>query len=299
MAQNAKLKSWVSAMRLRTLPLTIAAIGLAGFLANADNAFAPSIFLLSLSTAILLQILSNLANDYGDSLHGADNVDREGPSREVQSGNISLTQMKRAIVICAALSLVSGILLLYMASLSLNVLLLFLVLGVASIIAAVLYTNGKLPYGYMGLGDVSVFIFFGLIGVVGAYYLQVNSLHWSIFLPASAFGLLAVAVLNINNIRDIKSDTIAGKRSIPVRIGREKAVLYHYFLLFMPVVMCIVYVMMNYQHYSQLLFVLATPLLVKNAITVGKNREAKQLDAALKQMAISTLVFILIFGLFI
>lgn len=244
---NTTVKSWIAAMRLRTLPLTIACIALGALLAASRSFFSWSIFALCLSTALFLQILSNLANDYGDTVHGADHEDREGPLREVQSGNISLSQMRVAMTIFAALSLISGIVLLQAANLSSQTYLVFLGLGLIAILAAVLYTNGKLPYGYIGLGDLSVFIFFGLLGVAGSYFLYHGPWSWDILLPASSCGLLTVAVLNINNIRDIESDKKAGKYSIPVRLGRNNAVLYHYSLLSLALIMALIFVIMNYE----------------------------------------------------
>lgn len=284
-------------MRLRTLPLTLACISLAAFLAVSKGVFSGGIFGFCMLTALLLQILSNLANDYGDAVHGADHHDRQGPLREVQSGNISKSEMKTAIVIAAVLSFVSGMIMLTMAKLSLEEYAVFIILGVLSIVAAVLYTNGKLPYGYVGLGDISVFIFFGLVGVYGSFYLLTGEGDLSILLPASASGLLATAVLNINNIRDIDSDKIAGKKSIPVRLGRASSARYHYLLLFIPVILCAIYVILNYRSGLQFLYLLTLPLLIKNASIVSGNTGAGQLDNALKQMALTTLLFLLLFGL--
>jgi len=294
---STKVKSWIAAMRLRTLPLTIACIALGALLAASRSFFSWSIFLLSLSTALFLQILSNLANDYGDTVHGADHEDREGPLREVQSGKISLSQMRVAMAIFVALSLISGIVLLQSARLSSQTYLVFLGLGLIAIFAAVLYTNGKLPYGYIGLGDLSVFMFFGLLGVAGSYFLYHGPWSWDILLPASSCGLLSVAVLNINNIRDIESDKKAGKFSIPVRIGRSKAVLYHYSLLLLALILAVVFVIMNYQSPLQFLFLLTAPLLFINARAVRLQSLALKLDPYLKQMAITTLLFCLLFGI--
>jgi 1,4-dihydroxy-2-naphthoate octaprenyltransferase len=201
------MKHWVSAFRLRTLPLALSSIMMGGFLAASVNAFQWDIFLLCISTTIFLQVLSNLANDYGDSIHGADSVDRKGPSRAVQSGKISANQMKTGIIVFVLLSLISGVSLLFVAfGLNWNAILFFLGLGILSILAAIAYTVGKRPYGYAGLGDISVFIFFGLIGVLGSLYLFIHELKWEYILPAISCGVFAVGVLNINNIRDIESD---------------------------------------------------------------------------------------------
>lgn len=267
-----------------------------GFLAASVNAFQWDIFLLCISTTIFLQVLSNLANDYGDSIHGADSVDRKGPSRAVQSGKISPNQMKAGIFVFVLLSLISGVSLLFVAfGLNWNAILFFLGLGILSILAAIAYTVGKRPYGYAGLGDISVFIFFGLIGVLGSLYLFIHELQWDYVLPAISCGVFAVGVLNINNIRDIESDVKAGKYSIPVRIGKEKAVIYHWVLMGIGILSALVFVAMNYVSWVQLLFLLS----VQAFITIGKNVQQKpshELDPYLKFMALSTLFFVLLFG---
>jgi 1,4-dihydroxy-2-naphthoate octaprenyltransferase len=290
------MKHWVSAFRLRTLPLALSSILMGGFLAASVHAFQWNIFLLCITTTIFLQILSNLANDYGDSIHGADSADRKGPSRAVQSGRISASQMKAGIVVFVALSLVSGVSLLFVAfGLNWNAILFFLGLGVLSILAAIAYTVGKRPYGYAGLGDISVFIFFGLIGVMGSLYLFTHELKALYILPAISCGLFSVGVLNINNIRDIESDVKAGKYSIPVRIGKEKAVLYHWSLIILGLLSTLVFVLLTYVSSFQLLFLISAPAF----ILIGKNVQQKpshQLDPYLKFMALSTLFFVLLFG---
>jgi 1,4-dihydroxy-2-naphthoate polyprenyltransferase len=267
-----------------------------GFLASYAGAFRWDIFLLCVLTTVFLQILSNLANDYGDSVHGADHADRKGPSRAVQSGTIKPATMRQAIVLFSILSLVSGVTLLFVAfGFQWNAILFFLVLGLLSIGAAITYTVGRKPYGYLGLGDVSVLIFFGLIGVMGSYYLFTKNISWLEVLPAASMGLLSVAVLNVNNIRDIDSDRIAGKFSIPVRLGRTKANRYHWMLLGFAVVAAVIYTALVYQSPWQLLFLLAIPLLLVNAIAVS-TKPSDRLDPYLRQMAMSALLFVLLFG---
>jgi 1,4-dihydroxy-2-naphthoate octaprenyltransferase len=208
-----RVKAWVSAFRLRTLPLALASIGMGSFLAAADNSFRGDVVAWCALTTLFLQILSNLANDYGDTKHGADSAHRQGPKRAVQAGLITAAQMKTAMVVFAALSLLSGLLLLWTAlgSAGLYVFLFFLALGLAAIWAAINYTAGARPYGYAGLGDIAVFTFFGLVGVMGTYYLQTQQLPGALLWPAASMGFLATGVLNINNIRDIESDRLAGK----------------------------------------------------------------------------------------
>ncbi|WP_223650968.1 1,4-dihydroxy-2-naphthoate polyprenyltransferase [Hymenobacter psoromatis] len=301
------MSPWISAFRPRTLPLALASILTGGFLAKATGHFNGPVVALAAVTTILLQILSNLANDYGDSVNGADSVHRQGPLRAVQSGAITPAQMKRAMWGFGAAAFVSGLLLLLLA-LGLAgawVLLAFLVLGISAIWAAVNYTAGSNPYGYAGLGDVSVFTFFGLVGVCGTYFLQAYSqahalgqaLPLVVLLPAAALGCFATAVLNVNNIRDIASDKLAGKITVPVRLGPRHARRYHWLLLLLGVGAATLYVALTYHSPWQWLFVLALPLFAFNGYQVWARQESPQLDPLLKQMALSTLVFTLLFGL--
>jgi len=289
-------KPWLQAFRLRTLPLSLSCIIMGGFLASAAGAFRWDIFGLCVITTIFLQILSNLANDYGDSIHGADSADRKGPSRAVQSGIISATQMRTAVIVFVVLCLVSGISLLFVSfGLEWRGIVFFLGLGVLSIVAAIAYTVGRKPYGYMGLGDISVLIFFGLVGVMGSSYLFTKTLQAYQVLPALSCGLFAIGVLNINNIRDIESDRKAGKFSIPVRIGRERAIVYHWCLIGTGWLTAIVYTLLTYHSPWQFLFVLSAPLFLKNGLAVSK-KPSHELDPFLKQMALSTLAFVFLFG---
>lgn len=290
------IKVWLKAFRLRTLPLALSCIGMGAFLAARIGVFQWTIFLLCILTTVFLQILSNLSNDYGDSIHGADSADRKGPSRAVQSGSISAATMRAAIIVFAVLSFSSGVLLLFTAfGADFRAILFFVLLGVLSIAAAIAYTVGRKPYGYAGLGDISVFIFFGLVGVLGSFYLFAKEITWLEALPAVTCGFFSVAVLNINNIRDIASDRKAGKQSVPVRLGRERAVAYHWFLLGGGIAAAILYVILTFQSPWQWLFLLTLPLFIKNGLTVSR-AHAEQLDPYLKQMALSTLLFVLLYG---
>jgi 1,4-dihydroxy-2-naphthoate octaprenyltransferase len=292
-----QINIWISAFRLRTLPLALSSIAMGGFLAAAEDKFNGLIFFLCCLTTIFLQVLSNLANDYGDSVNGADHDGRKGPARAVQSGAISASAMKNAVIIFVILSLISGISLL-LVSLGFNYQLffIFLVLGVLSIIAAITYTVGKRPYGYAGLGDISVLIFFGLVGVMGSNYLFTQTFSTQLILPALTCGLFSVGVLNINNVRDIESDKKAGKNSIPVRIGKSNAAIYHWFLLIGGVAASLVYSILNYHSVFQFLFIITLPLFVKIGVAVS-NKPSNELDGYLKQMALSTLLFVVLFGI--
>ena len=282
-------------MRLRTLPLALASIGMGSFLAAAAGGFSWVIFLLCLLTTVSLQILSNLANDYGDTVHGADSQDRIGPSRAVQQGLITQSSMRKAIGLATLVSLALGLLLLWRAGVSREVFLIFAGLGLLAILAAILYTNGFRPYGYLGLGDLSVFLFFGWLGVLGTYYLQTGDMDWQLLLPGAACGLFTVAVLNVNNIRDMESDQQAGKYSIPVRLGKTKAIGYHLCLLILGLACAALFVLLNYETPYQWLFMAVVPLLWYNANGIIK-KPSGELDPYLKQMALSTLFFVFTFG---
>lgn len=292
---TSKREAWLHAVRLRTLPLALASIFAGSFLAAWQDSFRWEILLLAALTTIFLQILSNLSNDYGDTVHGADSEDRQGPVRAVQSGVISLAEMKRAMYLFGALSLISGLLLLFMAVQDWKLFALFLGLGLAAIWAAVSYTSGSNPYGYVGLGDISVFVFFGLLGVLGTYFLHTLSFEPLSLLIGVALGLFSTAVLNINNIRDIESDQKAGKRSIPVRIGRSAAVKYNWALLLGGQACIIAFALASGQFYS-LAALLVAPLMVHVGIGVQKAKTSEQTDPFLKKMAISTLLWVILFG---
>jgi 1,4-dihydroxy-2-naphthoate octaprenyltransferase len=297
--QSDSFRIWLAAARPRTLPLAVASIVMGSSLAVAQGAFDWRVALLSVSTAILLQILSNLANDYGDWQHGADRSGRQGPPRAVQSGVVAPDTMRMAIALTALLAILSGLALLWLAfgRNAFSLALVFLVLGAAAIGAAISYTAGKLPYGYAGLGDLSVLLFFGWVGVVGSYFTQTQRFDWLIFLPATSCGLLAVAVLNVNNIRDLDSDRQAGKQTIPVRLGLGRARVYHWWLLSLAVFCALVYVMLRFSSLWQLLFLLAVPLLVRNALAVSRPLSPAQLNPWLKQMSVATLLFVILFSL--
>lgn len=293
----ANIKPWIVAARLRTLPLAFAGVLMGTALAYEIGSANYSIAVLTLLTAILLQILSNLANDYGDAVSGVDSEERDGPKRMVQSGEIVKESMRNGLIVISVLTLISGLSLLYLAfPENWKYAIFFLAIGLIAIAAAIKYTMGKNPYGYAGFGDLFVFLFFGLVAVVGSYFLQVQTINWLVFLPASALGLFAVGVLNVNNIRDIESDQLSGKHSIPVRIGKEKAITYHSWLLNGAMILTSIYVLFTYDSWWDLLFILVNPLLFKN-INAVKTKPASELDPYLKQMALSTLLFAVLFSL--
>ncbi len=216
-----RLAVWRHACRLRTLPLAAACILLGAGLAGLQGGGSWAVTALALLTTLLLQILANLANDYGDTLHGADGPLRIGPPRAMQQGWISPIGMRRAIAGCGALAALSGLSLLVVAwpELATWGRWFWPLSGLLAIGAALAYTLGPRPYAYLGLGDLAVLVFFGLLGTLGSYALQVPATpHWP-WLPALALGLLSVAVLNLNNLRDWQADAAAGKRTLVVRCG--------------------------------------------------------------------------------
>jgi 1,4-dihydroxy-2-naphthoate octaprenyltransferase len=294
------MNRWVDAARPRTLPLAVGSILLGNFLAYATGKFDLIIAILATLTTLLLQILSNFANDLGDFSNGVDNADRKVALRAVQTGKISQQEMRTAVMWTAVLSFLSGISLLYfgLKEASIEIWGTFLGLGLAAIAAAIAYTVGKRPYGYMGLGDVSVFLFFGLIGTLGTYYLQTFSLNYTILLPASGCGFLSVAVLNLNNLRDIENDIKAGKNSIPVRIGKTFGFYYQKFL-FIAAIACFyaypfvagIKIGIN----QQLLIVGIYPI-IQLFRELHSGMSAAQIDPYLKKTALRTLFLILVFG---
>lgn len=292
-----EIKHWIKAFRLRTLPLSLSCILIGSAIALKEGYFNWLIFALTILTTTLLQVLSNLANDYGDSLKGTDNENRVGPERALQSGKISLNQMKVAIVINAALALISGLLLIYIAfdKKEILIILLFISLGIAAIVAAIKYTMGKNPYGYSGLGDLFVFVFFGLVGVVGTYYLFTNKIDYKIFLPATSIGLLSAAVLNMNNMRDEDNDRACNKNTLVVKIGFEKARVYHTILIVGALISTITLIIVLKLPLLSYLSLMPFIILFKNISTVWKTKIKSELDPELKKIALSTFFIAFIF----
>ena len=253
--------------------------------------------LLAFITTILLQVLSNFANDYGDHVKGSDTAERIGPLRAIQHGAITGEQLKMAVVILSALSFISGAALSFYAYEGIEDLLVFLGLGVISIVAAITYTVGKKAYGYLGLGDLFVLIFFGFVAVIGVFYLQAHSLPLMIFIPAFGCGLLSVAVLNINNLRDINQDRKVGKNTLIVRIGSKNGRIYHAILLALVVVSYLIFAILNLEHWYNYLFLLAVPLLVKHGLFVYRHQDPIELRPILGQMAGLALITNLLFSL--
>lgn len=288
--------NWINAFRLRTLPLAFSCIIMGSGLAMADGQFNLTVFTLALVTTLFLQILSNLANDYGDFVKGTDNEDRVGPDRTMQSGLITKHEMINAMWIIAFLCSVFGVWLIYEGTLGLDLKKagLFAILGLTAMGAAVKYTMGKNPYGYAGLGDIFVFLFFGWLGVLGSYFLHTHSFQWNLLLPASTIGLFTTAVLNINNMRDHEPDAQSGKNTLVVRIGIEKAKTYHQSLIFGGLLLALAFVIpsSNIFHY---LFLVTTPLFIGFVKSIKSRSDFENYDPFLKKQAITTFVFSILF----
>ena len=219
--------AWVQAVRLRTLPLAVAGSLVAAALAGIAGVFRPAVFVLMLVTSAALQVIANFADDYGDLASGLDDETRVGPKRGLQRGVIKVPEMRRALVGLSAATFVVGVALVVvaftggpaMSGNSVAAMVAFVVLGVAAIAAAMLYTMGKHPYGYVGLGDVMSFLFFGVVSVVGGSFLYLHEFTWVSLVAALALGLPVMAVMNVNNMRDAKRDAAKGKRTVANRLG--------------------------------------------------------------------------------
>ena len=292
------IKNFIKAARLRTLPLSISGIILGGFLAMSDGLFNSLIFSLALITTIGFQVISNFANDYGDGVKGTD-ATRIGEERMVSSGKISPKQMKKAIVVTVIITIIFALLLIYesFGISSFGYSLLFFVLGIGSIVAAIKYTVGNLAYGYSGFGDLFVFIFFGLLSVLGSYFLFTKEIYFLLTLPAISIGLLSTAVLNLNNMRDYQNDKKSKKNTIVVKIGLKAAKRYHYILLLLSFISALSYVVITFTKTVQFIFLLAYIPLVIHALFVYNNKEELRLDAELKKVALSTFLFSVLLGL--
>jgi 1,4-dihydroxy-2-naphthoate octaprenyltransferase len=294
------IKHWVSAMRLRTLPLSVSGILVGSAIALDSNSWNNWIFGLALSTTVLFQIISNMANDLGDTLKGTDNDDRLGPERTLQAGVITKKAMKIAIVIFSVLSLISSGALIYVSidGMSQTLLLTYIGLAIFCVLAAITYTIGKKAYGYHGLGDLMVLIFFGLVSVLGVYSLYTKTFLIDNLLPAVSIGLLSTAVLNLNNMRDYANDAKSGKNTLVVKMGPNQAKLYHALLIVMALLSMAVFIG---RIGEPLLFISLVPgiALVFHLRKVMKTTDPRSFDPELKIVAFSTFGISLLFLLII
>lgn len=287
---------WISAIRPRTLVLSSAGTLLGGMIALSEGHANIWAWVLCVVTAVLLQSLSNLANDYGDFVNGVDTTERTGPQRAMQSGSVSEASMKRAIGTVAALAFLSGAaLVFFVAKLSMTEMLVFAALGIGAVAAALLYTLGKRPYGYRGLGDFYCFIFFGLVSVAGTFYIVAHQWDSTVLLPAAAIGCMSNAVLNINNMRDYVNDKLKGKNSLVVRIGIEKAKRYHTFLIIMAFVCLTAFTIIKGKPVWSYSFLLLLPFFIKDLLDIHA-LPVRHLDPYLKKQAIKTFLLAVVYG---
>lgn len=290
------MKNWIQAARLRTLPLSISGIIVGSGYAYYQHQFDCKIFVLAVATTLSFQILSNFANDYGDGVKGTDE-NRIGEKRLVASGEVSALQMKKAVRVMSMFSLLFSVALIYVSFGKDNFLysLLFLALGIASIVAAIKYTVGKNAYGYSGLGDVFVFLFFGLVAVIGSNFLYTKTFDWRLILPAVSIGLLATAVLNLNNMRDIENDKIAGKNTIVVKMGLNWAKTYQEVILASGMVCFMVFALLLNTSLTPVLIV-NIPI-IKHMGIVRKAEKYEDFEPELKKVALSTFALSILFWL--
>jgi 1,4-dihydroxy-2-naphthoate polyprenyltransferase len=291
-------KHWLQAFRLRTLPLSLSGIIAGSMYALHTGKWDATVFILALCTTLFFQVLSNLANDLGDTLKGADNSERVGPQRTVQSGAITVAQMKRAVVIFSALSFVSAGLLIWQGTKGLPpaMIWLYAVLAVACVLAAITYTIGKRAYGYHGFGDIFVFIFFGCVSVIGVFPLIAKELVYEIALPAITIGCLSTAVLNLNNMRDIVNDAAVGKRTLVVQLGGQRAKFYHTGLIFTALLAWTIFLITT-KSWPGLISVLPFFLLMKHVAFVNRNNEPRKFDPELKKVALSTFLITVLYAI--
>jgi len=286
-------------MRLRTLPLAAAGIlaGSAGLKPLISDSW---IFVLALLTAIALQIFSNLANDYGDFQNGADSTDRIGPARMVQSGKITSEQMKRGLIVSGAIAFSLGVLLLnevFIVKRNWIGFSIYLGLGVASLWAAYKYTAGTNPYGYKGLGDLFVFLFFGVISVLSMAYFLSGKVGFVSILNTLIVGMLSMAVLHLNNLRDHISDAKAGKRTLVVKLGFAKGKKLHLVWLSVAFLAAVVEACVTPSHYA--FYLLPFVVLVVHAKKVIACVNPQSLDTELKKVALSTFAVALLLLIFL
>ncbi len=294
-----KIRPWLSAMRLRTLPLSVSGILLGTCFAYYNGHFSPLVLVLAILTTISLQVLSNLANDYGDGVKGTDNEERVGPQRAIQSGEITPDEMLDAIKFNIIVVIILTLTLVWTAFGSTNFLfiLLFVSLGGLSVYSALNYTMGDSPYGYRALGDVFVFVFFGIISTMGSYLLYMHVLDHVVILPAIALGLLSVGVLNLNNMRDIESDTNAGKITLAVKLGLQRAKKYHFVLIVGAMLITVLFSILYYVEPYNFMYLIAFIPLIIHVKKIKVAKEPDDFDSQLKVLALSTFLFSLLLGI--
>lgn len=277
--------AWLTAARLRTLPLSLSGIFFGATVALAIEKFDPSVFHWALIVTISLQVLSNFANDLGDGLKGTDNENRIGPQRALQAGLLSARELKTGIVVLVILTGLAIYKLLQGANLNSTSYTVLAILGALSIVAALTYTLGKKPYGYYGLGDFMVFFFFGGVAVLGTIVLFAPKIPFYAIGYTLTAGSLSTAVLNLNNMRDHQSDKASGKNTLVVRMGVERAKIYHYLLLITAYI-GFTFSTIAVLSTSSIFLVLAFIFLIPHIQKVRKVKDYRNLDDELKKIAL-------------
>lgn len=287
---SSAVRIWVMAARIRTLPAAIAPVLVGTSLALGDGHFDPFAFVAALLGAIFIQVGTNLSNDYSDARRGADTEDRLGPVRVTAGGLVPPRQVLIATYVTFGLAVLCGIYLVAVAGWGL------IAVGAASILAGVLYTGGPRPYGYEGLGELFVFLFFGIVAVTGSYYVQVQHLPWQAFACAVPVGLLASAILVVNNVRDIDTDRRAGKRTLAVRLGRGRTRTLYTAMLAVAFACAPLPWVFDSMSAWLLLPWAALPLAVSLARVVRTRVDGPSLNGALARTGLLQLLFCLLFS---
>ena len=292
-----KISAWINAARPRTLPLSISGIIVGTAIASFYGATDVTIFCLAMLTTVGFQITSNFANDYGDGVKGTDNENRIGPKRALQSGLLTPKTLKTGIFVSVFINILLVLALLFFAfgKEHMYLTLSFLILAALSIWAAIRYTIGKSAYGYHGLGDVFVFVFFGLVGVLGSMFLYIKSIPVLSLFPAISIGLLSVGVLNLNNLRDHQSDKEVGKNTVVVKMGYKKGKQYHYTLIFLSFICILTFIIATKQGWLHFICLLAYIPIFIHLVKVKNSHGPKFLDPELKKLALSTFLLALLF----
>lgn len=291
------LKACIKSMRLRTLPLSLAGVILGVMLAADNTVVSPWTAGLILITTVSLQILSNLSNELGDTLKGTDSADRQGPRYAIGSGDMSVEDIRILIGLFIAFCIVFGLAMIRVSfgSIFKTESICLEVLGAAAIVGAMKYTLGKNPYGYRGLGDVFVFIFFGLVSVLGGYYVAARELPPLIMLlPASAIGCFSVGVLNVNNIRDMKTDAV-NRVTVAIKLGMKGARIYQTILIAMGWVLMVTFCLLYKPDPGHFLFLAVAPLHMVHLRGVWTRTE-KALDPMLPLLVMSTFILSILAG---
>jgi 1,4-dihydroxy-2-naphthoate polyprenyltransferase len=290
------IKPWIVSFRLRTLPLSVSCIIIGSFLAGSSGKFDIAVFLLAVTTTLLLQILSNISNEYGDMLKGTDSDGRIGPARSIQRGEITLPQMKVMIIIISIAASISGASLVIYSTLSYYTLL-FLIAGIFAIAAAIKYTVGKKPFGYKALGDLFVFIFFGPVGVIGTFFLHTGLFRYDIILPSITAGLLSVAVLNLNNMRDIENDLKHGKITVASLLGKKYSRIYHFLLILISIISSLIFSRINFFSTVKYIYAISFILLIVDLKVIFTYKNSAELDPELKRVAVSNFLHSIMLGI--